>query len=312
MRRFYLLCLILCAVTLVPGVQAQNLPASAIEALDIQFWPDYDRQSVLILLTGTLSNSGTVSVPFPENGDFLVLARIDSSNAMIDDIGQPIIENGLATFTLPAPNVQFRLEYYVPYTLEGNTRSFAYTWQAGIPANGVTMRVQRPTAATTLVTVPEAAEQVRGQSDGLIYYNLPVTSAAAGQPLTVQVSYTMGENTLTASTLSSIPVPGASVGEETAVSSGADINWGLILGGVALVLATAGLTWLIATQPRGSKKARKPAPYRKPKPARPTPPPQKRAAPKPSPQPTTRFCHECGEQAQPEDRFCRSCGTTLR
>ncbi len=312
MRHFLLLCLLVCAVSLVPGAQAQSLPVSAIEVLDIQFWPDYDQPAVLVLLTGTLSNSGTVTVPFPENGRFLVLARIDSNNTMIDDIGQPIIENGTATFTLPAPNVQFRLEYYVPYTVEGSTRSFDYTWQADIPANAVTMRVQRPITATALTTVPEEAEQVRGQSDGLVYYNLPVTAAAAGQLLTLQVRYTMGTDTLSASALPTNPVPTAGGNGETAVSPLANVNWGLVLGGVALVLATAGLTWLMATQPRGNKKTRKPAPYRKPKPPRPTSPSQKRAVPKPSPQPAARFCHECGTQAQPEDRFCRSCGTTLR
>ncbi len=315
MRRFLLLCLIMCAVFSVTGVHAQGASSSAIEVLDIQFWPDFDQPAVLVLLTGTLSNPGTVTVPFPENGDFLVLARIDSNNTMVDDIGQPIIENGTATFTLPAPDVQFRLEYYVPYTADGNTRNFSYTWQADIPANEVTMRVQRPAAATSLTTVPEATGQVQSQNDGLLYYELPVQSAAVGQPLSLQVSYTMSSDALTVSTLSANPAPATGGGEDTAVSTAADINWGLLVGGLALVVVTGFATWQLATR-QNSGRVRKPAPRRPqknpaPRPKSPRQNPRVAAASKPR-KTGGRFCHECGEQARPEDRFCRNCGTTLR
>jgi hypothetical protein len=293
------------------GAQAQNTSASVIDVLEVQFWPDYDQRSLLVLLTGTLATSGTVSVPFPEDADFLVLARIDSTNTMIDDIGQPIIENGIATFTLPAPDVQFRLEYYVPYTANGNTRSFAYTWQADIPVNQFVMRVQRPAAATSLTTVPAAAEPFLSQNDGLLYYELPVQAVAAGQPLTLQVNYTMGEDVLSVSTLAANPVLADGAGQNTAVAPAVSINWGLLLGGIALVLTTGAVTWLLATQ-QTSKKARKPTPRRPAKAAPTSASANKKLPTSPASPLRRRFCHECGEAAQPNDRFCRNCGTTLR
>ncbi len=318
MRRIILLCTVLCALVFTNNVQAQDT-VSSIEDLDIQFWPDFDQRSVLVLLTGTLSNAGTVTVPFPEDGDFLVLARIDSNNTMIDDIGQPDIANGTATFSMPGPDLTFRLEYYVPYTANGDSRSFSYTWQADVPVNQAILRVQRPAAATSMTTVPEATSQVQSQNDGLLYFEMPAQSIGAGQPLSVQVNYTMGADTLTVNTLSTdtetaMPPTSGTTGGETAVSpsTGSNINIGLILGGIGLVLITGVVTWQIASR-QGGRRIRKPAPRRTSPKARSSAPSKKKPGnAAPSRKTVTRFCHECGEPAQPGDRFCRNCGATLR
>lgn len=307
MPRILFFCLILCTLFTAVGVQAQTSQVAAIEDLEIQLWPDYDRRAVLVLLTGTLPAPGTLSLPLPADGEFLVLARIDSANTMIDDIGQPTLADGRATFTLPAPDTRFRLEYYLPYESEGNARRFSYTWLADIPANRVTVLVQRPAAATTMSVVPAAASEMQNLNDGLLYYELPAQTAVANQPITLQISYTMAADTLTASTITASP-PLAPTGTPAAA---ANVNWGLVLGGLALVAATGFLVWQVALRQNG-RNVRKPAPRRVPKTSRPAAPPRQEAAAAPPPKATVRFCHECGTAAQPEDRFCRSCGTALR
>lgn len=328
MRRLLSVLLVSFAFLFGANARAQDVQVSAVTDLEIQFWPDYDRPAVLVLLTGTLPSPGTVSLPFPQDGEFLVLARIDSANNMIDDIGRPTLANGLATFTLPAPDVRFRLEYYLPYRVAGNTRSFNYSWQSDLAVNQVIMRVQQPAAATSLTTLPAATGQVISQSDGLTYHTLPPQAAPAGQPLTLQVNYTMAADTLSVNSLptGSALLPGGT-GGNTAVSPGNPVNWWLIGGGLLLVIGAGLLTWQLALR-RNGRKARKPAP-RRPRPATKATPaapkssrplesaspqtrPQTRPAASAPQQQQTRFCHECGQQAQPGDRFCRNCGTALR
>ena len=305
MRRLLLFFMLLTAVFSATAVQAQSDPISELE---IQFWPDFDTRSVLVLLTGTLSAPGTITVPYPENDEFLVLARIDSTNNMIDDIGQPEFANGTATFTLPGPDVRFRLEYYVPYTANGLSRSFNYTWQSNVTVNQLSMLVQRPGVAASMTTVPETT-QVQNQSDGLIYYELPVQSVTAGQTVSLQVDYTMTADTLTVTGMSDSSVSDVPMTTDTAVvspsTSSIPINntWLLIGGGVVILGTAVFVTWQLATRQTSGNRVRKPAPRRPLKNAQP-------AARKPNT--AARFCHECGEPAQSGDRFCRNGGTTLK
>jgi hypothetical protein len=57
-------------------------PVSVIDSLDIEIWPDYDRASVLVLLTGTLPRDtqfpASVTLPLPETAQLNAVARIDS------------------------------------------------------------------------------------------------------------------------------------------------------------------------------------------------------------------------------------------
>ncbi len=290
-----------------PTWAQSDTAVSSLEELEIQFWPDYDRRAVLVLLTGRLTASGTVSLPFPADGEFFVLARLDSNNNMFDDIGQPLIANGRATFTLPAPNLRFRLEYYVPYRAEGNLRSFSFQWLSELAVSQVIMRVQQPAAATALSTVPAASAQIISQSDGLLYHTLPPLAAPPGQPLTLQVNYTMGADELSISRLPTLPAPM----NNTAVTANTSPNWWLIAGAVLLIVGTGLIVWQLTLQANG-RRVRKPSPRRAQTPKSAVVRPAKGA---PNPETTSqrkRFCHECGEQAQPEDRFCRACGTRLR
>jgi len=316
MRRLLLFVLLLTAVFYTTDVHAQSDPISELE---IQFWPDFDNRSVLVLLTGTLSAPGTISVPFPEDGDFLVLARIDSTDAMIDDIGQPEFANGTATFTLPGPDVRFRLEYYMPYTANDSERNFSYTWQSDVTVNQLVMHVQRPGVAASMTTIPETT-QVQSQTDGLVYYELPAQPVPAGQSVSLQVDYTMSSDTLTVTGMSdssasttNIPVGGdTAVVSPTSTTPISNNTWFLIGGGVVILAAAVFITWQLATHQTTGNRTRKPVPRRTMKASQPAVRTPKAPSTQPKTKAASRFCHECGEPAQAEDRFCRNCGATLK
>ncbi|MBE2202014.1 MAG: zinc ribbon domain-containing protein [Anaerolinea sp.] len=287
-----------------PPLQAQTT-VTVIESLTVDLWPDYDQEAVLVLLTGTLSAPGTVTIPLPDNADFHVLARIDSQGNMYDDLGTPVMGNGTITFT--TPDVGFRVEYYVPYSGSGNERSFAYTWQGNVAVNQLFVSVQQPTAAVSLVTVPAANAPVRSQNDGLLYHNLPTQTAPPGQTVVIQVNYAMSSSTLTIASQPAITTGSSGVSTTTAAANNNLSTWAIVLGGVGLLLIAIAVTWQLATQQRSTGK--RPLAKRPPKTTRSKPAPTRQAAPT---QGKAKFCHECGEPAQPGDRFCRSCGAELK
>lgn len=272
---------------------AQN-PVRAIDSLSLEFWPDYDKASVLVLMTGTLPADthfpASVTLPIPEGAQLNAVARIDRNDgAMKDDIFSVPDADGTMTFITTDPS--FRVEYYLPYTINNNQRSFDYTWLAAIPVNNFQVRVQRPTSADTLNTEP-AATNVVSSGDGFAYHTFPARAVPAGQPFSLHVDYHM-----TGDQLSVASLPPANTGIQSPAlpvtsKSGSGMNWALVavIAGGFLILAA--LIWQMASR-RTSSSVDKPADTGAEK--------QSRA----------KFCRNCGEPIDKGDRFCSGCGAEL-
>jgi hypothetical protein len=292
-RNLLLLTILVTLMSPVPGF-AQN-PAPAIETLNIELWPDYDRASVLVLLTGKLPDNiplpASVTLPLPENGQLNAIARIDQHDgAMKDDIFSAPDTSGSITFITPDPG--FRVEYYLPYAINGNQRSFDFTWQAAIPVQNFQLRIQRPVFAATLDTEPANANVARS-ADGLFYHTFPARAVPARQPFSLHVDYTMTSDQFSATNL-----PSANTSVQNPVlpvtpKSSSGINWALIALIAGGLLIFAALIWQLALR-RSSSGMRKPA--------------NEGAGKKPS---RAKFCRDCGEAVDEEDRFCSGCGTEL-
>jgi len=272
---------------------AQN-PVRAIDSLSLEFWPDYDKASVLVLLTGTLPDDthfpASVTLPIPAGAQLNAVARIDRSDGVMkDDIFSVPDPDGKMTFITPDPS--FRVEYYLPYTVNNNQRSFDYTWLAEMPVNNFQVRVQRPTSADTLNTEPAAANVV-SSGDGFAFYTFPVRTVPTGQAFSLHVDYNMTSDQLSVASLpaanTSIQNPDLPVNSK----SGSGRNWALIAiiaGGFLILVA---LIWQIASR-RSSSNMDKPADTGAEKQSR------------------SKFCRNCGEPIDKGDRFCSGCGAEL-
>ncbi len=272
---------------------AQN-PVSVIDALDIDIWPDYDRASVLVLLTGTLPGDtrfpASVTLPLPEVAQLNAVARIDSKDGnMKDDIVSSTDPPGTLTFI--TSDLRFRVEYYLPYTVDKSQRSFDYTWLAAITVNNFRLRIQRPTSASTLNTEPASANVIR-DGDGFDYHIFPTRAVPAGQSFPLHVDYKM-----TTAQLSATSLPRQNTSTQTAAtpatpSTGSGINWALaaiVAGGLIIIVA---LIWQITSR-RPLPNIRKPIDSRVER------------------QSQAKFCRNCGEPIGEGDRFCRGCGSEL-
>jgi len=291
-RKTFMVLIIFMTMPVTAGF-AQN-PVFVIDSLGIDIWPDYDKASVLVLLTGALPENtqlpASVSLPLPETTRLNAVARIDRQDGnMIDDIIWSTEPLGTLTFT--TPDLRFRIEYYFPYTVDKNRRSFDYTWLAAVTVNNFQLRIQRPTSAVTFITEP-AASNVVSSTDGFEYHSFPARTVPAGQSFSLQVDYEMTTAQLSAA---SLPSPNTSVQPPALPASrgsGSGINWALaavVSGGLIIVAA---LIWSIAAR-RSSPGTREPFDSRAEK--------QSRA----------KFCRNCGEPTDEGDKFCRGCGTGL-
>ena len=300
MNRFFLFlffCLLgVSGLGLRPGMAQAQSVADSLEQLSIEFWPDYDQSSVLVLLTGSLaagsSLPATVTLPIPAGASLHAVARMTSDGGLIDDIQFTLGSNSL---TLTTPESRFRVEYYFPYQADGLQRAFTFRWLADIPVGNLAVRIQQPAAALTMQTLP-LAEVITEGNDNLRYHNLAGQAAPAGQPLTIEVNYTMGNDQLT----SQAAPQTNSQAPTTAVNPTQTFNWPVLLATVGGILLLIGLGWQLAVSQQ--QKRGRPA---RPRPERP---------PRPQTQPTSavKFCHECGMAIRPGDRFCRQCGQTLK
>jgi len=268
-----------------------QVPVTALENLAIFLWPDYDRPSVLVMLTGTLGADtplpAVVTVPFPADAQLNAVARIDFRERMLDDIAYT---TGAGTLTLTTPDPRFQVEYYLPYRIEDGEHVFSFTWLADLSVARLEAAVQRPTAAASLLTEPTASQVLKGQ-DGLIYHRLPTQAVPGGQPFSLKVRYPM------ASTQLSAERRGGEAGAATAPSPESPesapttpFGWPAILAVIGVGLVSALVTWQLArrrSQPAAHSTAEGEEPAAR------------------------HYCHACGRPVAQEDRFCSECGADL-
>ncbi|MEJ2286135.1 MAG: zinc ribbon domain-containing protein [Desulfobacterales bacterium] len=291
-RTALILFIIVMLMPVTPGI-AQN-PVDVIDTLDIELWPDYDRPSVLVLLTGTLPVDtrlpASVTLPIPQGAQINAVARIDSQdNSMKDDIFSSADPPGKLTFV--TPDLRFRVEYYLPYTVDDNRREFDYTWLADIRVNNLHLRVQRPISASDLSIEPATANVARSE-DGFDYHTFPPRTVAAGQPFSLHVEYLSNSAQLSVANLLP-PDTGKQPPSATATPRNDDgINWALVAVVAGGLLIFGAVIWQVAAR-RAADSSRKPVASGVKTPSR------------------AKFCRECGEPLDKDDRYCGGCGLKL-
>jgi hypothetical protein len=293
MKRKYFFLLIL-LVLILPATGHTQGKVTVIDSLVIELWPDYDRASVLVLLTGTLPDNtrlpATVTLPFPKTALLNAVARIDSSDGIMkDDI---ISSPAPGEFTFITPDLRFRLEYYLPYAVNNNQRTFNFAWLADLSVNRFQLRVQQPTSASSLATEPATINVLRGE-DGFTYYAFPEQAVPAWQPLLVRVDYTMTTAQLSVESLAPPNTRVQEPGLPSTTNTDAGINWpivAVVVGGIIMVII---FFWQIATSRAATSR------------------PGTHHA-KAQKQLYAKFCRNCGNSIDKDDRFCSKCGTALQ
>jgi hypothetical protein len=295
------LCIALALLALAsPSTGQTGNSVTAIQSMTVQIWPDYDRPAVLVMLTGTLPRNAPlpafVTLPLLPGAELNAVARADASGNLFSDI--VYAEEG-GKLSLSTPNPKFRVEYYAPYWVEGGEHHFTFDWLADVSVEALSVIVQKPAAATSLVTEPPTADVTRGD-DGLTYHMLPMQAAPAREPLSVKLSYASPTAALTAERRLTPPPPAApapapkvrmpAAPAAPVVAAEPNLGLGFIVAIFATAAVSIGVTWHFA----GNRTA-----------------PGAGGATPPAETPPASHCPGCGLPRRTRDRFCSACGQEL-
>jgi hypothetical protein len=302
MRRLILALCIAVIVGLVPITRAQTAPV--LEALQISFWPEYDRPATLVIYRGLLS----AETPLPASLEFRIPAAYGPPLAVAFSDGQGLFNLNYTTrtegdeliiaFETPAPSFQF--EYYdTSLDLTTSTRQYNFAASAPYAIEALSLQVQQPIGAMDIEATPALPTSTEG-NDGLVYLEGTFTNLAPNDPITLNVTYTKTADTLSANTTGPAATP--QLPDTTPMQ---DAGWLLPVGfGVLALLVIGGASWYVLQKRSDDKPAaRVQAKW---------PKGQVKAAPAVTSSKSKLFCHNCGHATVGDDRFCRNCGTELR
>ena len=304
MRKSTILFVVLVLLLSLPVV-AHAQSAVTFQSLEIQLWPDYDQPSVLVIYDFTVTPETTVpaevGLNLPVGSQLLAVAKDESGGLVNVDYKTAQQSDGTKTITLSVVDQSlYHIEYYMPYTRTGQTRSFEFAWADNYAVQSLLMRIQEPVGATNLVTDPAMTKSGPAQ-DGFSYYTSNMTDTKAGDKITFKASYDKADDKLSADTLGVQPVQPLDQPASGQSSFSNLLPW--ILGGLGVLLIVGGGAWywMSGNTSNKSTKSRKRHSYKD----------EEDDDAEESGDGQT-YCTKCGKRAQPADRFCRACGTRIK
>lgn len=279
----------------------------AIQSIDVNLWPEYDKAEMLVIDHIMLSED----TAFPTQLDLLIPANatlhtvaVGESRDVVSDQGidcKSTVKKNCATkekggwlvvsITATGPVIQF--EYYDPnLKKDGDQRSYSYHWVSDYNVADFIAVFQVPFDSTEFKsTLPLEDDGLH--SDNMQYYFSNVGAVPACEELTFDVSYQKSTDTLSVSHLEIQPVD---VNENTSGRVSLDNYLPYIIGGVGVILIVGGLVYYWQSGRSGSKKPRR----------------RQRSQADREETAVDAYCAQCGTRARGGDRFCRTCGARIR
>jgi hypothetical protein len=279
----------LLAATLWLSVSAQT--GDAIKEASLQLWPEYDDPGLLVIYSGTFTDSPG----FPRRVAFPVPQGVRGIQATADDPAQ-----GLLTYMDRPPS--------------GNQRDISYAFEVPYATDALTVTIQQPARSDGFSLTPQPQGSYVG-ANGLTHYVIRRENLRAGDKLDFRIRYAKSDDGLSATKSAPTASPlqsaesasanpaGATARTGTTSSASSLLPWLLIALG-ALALLGAGLYWVLLSR-RGAKTATAQVKVSPPNSSDQRPPPTATDA-------GAGYCTQCGRRLAPSDRFCANCGAPRR
>jgi hypothetical protein len=171
---------------------AQGVPQ--VSSIEIAIWPEYDQPAALVIyqvrLAEDVKTPAIVTVPIPaEVGDPHAVAAWYPDGSLDDNVTWSSSRQGdwsLITVTTDTSGIW--LEFYDELTIEGDKRSYAFTWPGDLATDSLTFEVLHPVGAREVRVTPEG-EVIQGAT-GLTYTQVNLGARTAEQIFSIELSYT--------------------------------------------------------------------------------------------------------------------------
>ncbi len=294
--RTLLLKLALLVLLFVP-ITAHAQEPIRLAVVNIDIWPEYDQEAVLIIERVTLPPEtvlpATLNLRIPAAGQLNAVATVDAVGRLVNAPYEIVVRGGWSVLTITTNSLITQVEYYQALVKDGIDRHILYEWPGDSAVDVLEANFLVPPASENLRIDPPSINNAPGQG-GLINHVIRAENLVEGQSFKVTIDYQRKTDELSISSLPVQPVTEPGVNTPGRVSMPVLLPW--VLAGVGGVLVVGGvigfIVWKRGNTVSGSGKG----------------------SPVLRPQATTEtvYCHECGNRAQPGDIFCRTCGTRLK
>lgn len=163
-----------------------------IERLEVSFWPEYDRSSVLVIIEANLSPEtslpSTVSLPIPTRvGEPHAVAVRSEDRELLQADYTRQVNGDWAMITVVTDSPAVRLEYYDRLTFENRDRSYTFNWPGGIDLGAFFYEVKQPLGVSDLKITPQGETSVG--EDGLTYMRKELGNQPASSTVEIEFSY---------------------------------------------------------------------------------------------------------------------------
>lgn len=276
-------------LTLASPLAAQEpiFEPDVIPAVTIELWPDYDRPETLVLLTAALPASTPTPVqlrlPLPADGTLNAVAFSDQGQLLnltdYERVGDEL--------RLVSPTPGIRIEYYLPYDVDGALRTINFDWVAPYAIDQLNISVQEPSSSENF-TLDQTIEELVVTTNELRFHQLPPQAVAAGETVRISASYELPGGRLTApgsSASTSPPAPESN----SSMAQNLQANWPWAAAGLGFLAIALFFGWQAWRE-----RQRPPTRIRKPS------------------RQTAVFCTHCGTKNSRGGNFCRQCGRKLK
>lgn len=260
-----------------------------LESLQIEIWPEYDRQAALVIFRAALAADTKLPaavrlrIPASSGGPSAMAYSATAGGDLLNlpyerkDAGEYI------TLQFSVPQRFFHVEFYDRLATGAPERAYTYTWPGDMGIGQLRVIMQEPAAASNFSTQPKLDATASGP-DGLRFHSAELGMQPAGKALPITVRYTKTDARTSAEILH--PSAPAAAPAPPAGSSKDEVTKGVLLFILVLSLlvglGSAVLWW------RGRPKA---------------------SAVKAG---AAGACGKCGAPRAAGDRFCSNCGARLK
>jgi len=293
-------------------------PAVTLARVAIELWPEYDRPTMLVQISGTLDSSVAlptqvvVRLPAASGGPLAVATRT-ATGSLLNAPYTTAVSGDQILVTLQADVADFHIEYYDPtLAITGTARTFAFNWTTDYAVTEASVRVQAPVDSSQLTGDPPLAPAGIGD-DGLNYYTAPLGALKAGQQVSLRLTYAKSSSTLSSTRVAANTASAAQAAPTASPAPALTFASPWLWGGVGALLVVVGVVVWALWQMRASQQREQRVSSRRRRPVR-----ASRAqrggllADSSLSEPAASFCTQCGQALLPGDRFCRKCGTPIR
>jgi hypothetical protein len=280
------------------------IPASALaqgrislKTVDVQFWPEYDQPSMLVIYDFTVADQ--VSLPaevllrIPKGANLIAVASNTPEGGLVNArFDGPTVSGEWQTIAVQVETTAgYHLEYYEPLTRAGAARQFDYLWPGDYAVDEFSVYLRASVDTSSVITEPPLKPAQAGGD--ILAYESAIGALPAGGQFNLHINYEKSSDTL-ASPSQGIQ-PSAPVDQSTSGRVMFSNYLPYILGGLGLALIIGGSLYFWRPGGRAGGRERR-----------------HRAARRDAEPDSEIYCHQCGTRARAGDRFCRVCGSRLR